>query len=109
MSSIVTAINISLPGVYYGKIAYDSVAIDQEFRKFLQFFSRPNTFQFVGLPNGLAEAPRKFTLLTKPILHFLSLHTIKFVGYLDDLLVIHDHEDPTTLKLHISLVCKLFL
>jgi len=49
------------------KSAYDTGSIDKDNRKFLQFKSEGVLYQYRGWPNGLAEAPRKFTKIFKPI------------------------------------------
>ena len=58
-----------------------------EDRKFLQFQANNQLFQFRGWPNGLAEAPRLFTLVLKPVISVLEKLGIKCVIFIDDLLL----------------------
>ena len=111
MQSIKLALFLSKPGFYYIKIdlkgAYDTVAIARIHRRYLQFFSGNILYQYHGFPNGLAEAPRKFTLLLTPILSWLSFLGIIFVSYLDDMLIMG--EDPELLLEQASIAVQFFI
>ena len=111
MQSIKLALFLSKPGFYYIKIdlkgAYDTVAIARIHRRYLQFFSGNTLYQYRGFPNGLAEAPRKFTLLLTPILSWLSFLGIIFVSYLDDMLIMG--EDPELLLEQAAIAVQFFI
>ena len=67
--------------------AYDCCPIAPASRKYLQFKSDNILYQYRGFPNGLAEAPRLFTLITRPVRELLNHLGIRHVLYLDDLLI----------------------
>lgn len=64
--------------------AYYSVPVDQEDRKYLRLKWRGNLFQYACLPNGLAQAPRNFTKILKPIFGHLATRGFTTFGYIDD-------------------------
>ena len=68
--------------------AYYSVPIAKQHQKYLKFIWKGQRYAFKCYPNGLSQAPRNFTKLTKPI--FASLHNLGHIvtGYLDDTLII---------------------
>ena len=66
------------------KDAYYSVPIAQESRKYLKFLWRGELYQFTCLPNGLAEAPRKFTKLLKVPFSVLRSQGHESSAYIDD-------------------------
>lgn len=111
MSSIYNAVDICRPDDEFGIVdlgtAYDSVGVAKEHRRFLQFSSGGVTYQYRAFPNGLSEAPRKFTLLLKPICSFLNFLGIRFVSYIDDMLVLA--RNAVTVKLHLSIICQTFV
>ena len=108
MLSIHDAINISRPGDVYGIVdietAYDSVGVAAVHRPYLQFCAGGETYQYRAFPNGLSEAPRKFTQLLKPVCAFLNFLGIRVVGYIDDMLIIA--HNAQTLRIHLSIVCQ---
>ena len=91
MMSLGDVKNIMMKNDYFVTIdiksAYDSLPIHVEDRKFLQFEANNQLFQFRGWPNGLAEAPRLFTLVLKPVISILEKLGIKCVIFIDDLLL----------------------
>lgn len=88
MVSLTTAMDIMQPGGYMASLdladAYYSVPITREDRKFLRLKWKGELIQYTCLPNGLAQAPRNFTKILKPIFaHLASEWHISF-GYIDD-------------------------
>ncbi|GFR88452.1 reverse transcriptase [Elysia marginata] len=68
--------------------AYFSVPIAAEDQKLLKFEWDNELYEFTCYPNGLSQAPRNFTKLTKP--NYVTLHSKCHIstGYLDDSLLI---------------------
>ena len=64
--------------------AYYSVNVDPQDRKYLKFYWRGQLFAYTCLPNGLANCPRYFTKLMKPV--FASLRSLGLLSaaYIDD-------------------------
>ena len=89
------------------KSAYDSVPIHRESRKYLQFSFNNEIFQFRGFPNGLSEAPKFFTKLTKPLLSYAHKLGIKLVMYIDDILVAY--RDKAGLLEQASVIIQLLM
>ena len=85
--------------------AYDSVSIDPSGRKYMQFQFSGTTYQYRGCPNGLAEAPRIFTQLTKPIVATANSLGIRLNMYLDDILILNQNAD--TLRRDCTIVIQL--
>jgi len=75
MDSIQSVIEMLRPGCWMASIdlkdAYYSVPIHEEYRKYLRFFWEEQLYEFTCLPNGLSEAPRKFTKLLKVVFSHL--------------------------------------
>ena len=67
--------------------AYDCVLISEKSRSLLQFIVNGQRYNYRGFPNGLCEAPRLFTKLTKPIVEILHRIGAKMIIYIDDLLL----------------------
>ena len=80
------------PNCYMASIdiyhAYFSVPIASQDQKFLKFKWGGDLYQFTCYPNGLSQAPRNFTKLTKPI--YGTLHSWGHIstGFLDDSLLV---------------------
>ena len=68
------------------KTAYDCLLITIKDRKYLQFKFNGKVYQYRGCPNGLSEAPRIFTRLTKPIIETAQKLGIRITIYIDDTL-----------------------
>ena len=64
--------------------AYLVVSIAGVHVKFLKFEWRGRVYMYVVMPFGLAEAPRKFTKLIKPLLNKLRRNGIVLAIYIDD-------------------------
>ena len=64
--------------------AFYSVNVDSRDRKYLKFLWRGQLFAYTCLPNGLANCPRYFTKLMKPV--FASLRSFGWLSaaYIDD-------------------------
>ena len=61
------------------------------------------------MPNGLCEAPRLFTKLTKPIVGFLHFLGIKLVMYIDDILLAAKANDLILEQAAITVKLLIFL
>ena len=70
------------------KDAYYSVPIHKNSVKLLKFEHKGQLFQFIALPNGYTEGPRKFTKLMKPPLAVLRKQAVSLADYIDDLFTI---------------------
>ena len=70
--------------------AYYSVPIQKEYRKYLRFKWKANIYQYTCLPNGIAMAPRQFTILMKPIYAKLCQMGHTNSGYIDDSILLGD-------------------
>lgn len=91
MENLQTAVDLCSPGCFMGSLdlsdAYYSVPILEEDRKFLRFRWNDKLFQYTCLPNGFAQAPRKFTKLLKPVFASLQKRGFSCFGYIDDTFV----------------------
>lgn len=70
------------------KHAYYSVKIAEQ-QKFLCFEWQGKIYQFTCLPNGIAEGPRLFTNLMKPIFAKLREMGHVITRFIDDTLIAH--------------------
>lgn len=65
MENLQTAINLCVLGCFMGSLdlsdAYYSVTVCKDDRKYFRFRWGETTLQYTCLPNGLAQAPSKFT------------------------------------------------
>ena len=97
MHSLRTALEMMRPNCWMGSVdlrdAYYSVAIKQEFRKFLRFRWGEQLFQFTALPNGLSCAPRIFTKLLNPVFAKLRELGHECFKYIDDSFVVADSSE----------------
>lgn len=75
------------------KDAYLTVPVHLEHQKYLRFYWGNKLFQFSYLPFGLASAPRIFTKLLKPVIGHLRKQGIRFIIYLDDILIVSSSEE----------------
>ncbi len=94
LDSIRTAMALITPNCYMAsmdwKDAYYSVAIRSDYRKYLRFTWNDILYEFQCLVMGLAEAPRKFTKLAKPMWSTLRRQGFISVSYIDDALLLGD-------------------
>lgn len=88
METLQHAIRLMTPGCYMASVdlkdAYYSIPISETDRAYLCFEWEGRVFRYTCLPNGLAEAPRKFTKLLK--IPFSALRKRGHVNssYIDD-------------------------
>ena len=87
--------------------AYDCVPVHKDHIQYLQFQYKGEIYQYRGFPNGLCEAPRIFTKLTKPIMAFGHKFGIKLIMYLDDILVANQNKN--LLNEQVSLLVRLLM
>ena len=91
------------------RLAYFSIPVNVEHRKYLRFYWRNQLLQYTCLPNGLASAPRIFTKILKPV--FASLRTMGYINaaYIDDSILVSDDYDhcKSNVKETLSLLQKL--
>lgn len=88
MENLQTAIDLMSPGCFMASLdladAYYSIPVAEEDRKFLRLRWEGQLYQYTCLPNGLAQAPRNFTKILKPIFGHLALQGHISFGYIDD-------------------------
>ena len=88
MDTFLSVLNLIQPGVFMASIdvsdAYYTVSIAKEHRKFLRFLWQGKVYQFTCMPNGLSDAPRKFTKLLRPVLSTLQAQGHTVLIYIDD-------------------------
>lgn len=88
MDTLKSAISLMRKGCFMGSVdlkdAYYSFPIHVDDRKYLRFLWDGQLWQFTCLPNGLAEAPRKFTKLMKVPFSQLRKEGHVNSAYLDD-------------------------
>ena len=88
MENLKTAIDLIQRGCFLASLdlsdAYYSINIAKQDRKLLRFKWGGVLYEFTCLPNGLAQAPRTFTKILKPV--FASLQELGHTcfGYIDD-------------------------
>ena len=91
MESIHTAAALMMKGCFMGSVdlsdAYYTIPIRQEDRKLLKFIWENKLYQYTCLPNGLAQAPRNFTRILKPVFAYLATKGVIAFGYIDDTFV----------------------
>ena len=91
MESIHTAASLMTKGCFMGSVdlsdAYYTVPVRLADRKLLKFIWRNKLYQYTCLPNGLAQAPRNFTRILKPIFSYLATKGVIAFGYIDDTFV----------------------
>ena len=94
MTSLQTAVELMRPGCWMTSIdlkdAYYSVLVRQEDRKFLRFIWDGILYEFTGMPNGLACAPRIFTKILTPVFANLRELGYECFSYIDDSFILAD-------------------
>lgn len=80
--------------------AYYSVKIAEEQQKFLCFKWQGMIYQFTCLPNGVAEGPRLFTKLMKPIFATLREQGHIITSFIDDTLISHSSFEGCNQSVH---------
>ena len=88
METLQHAIQSMSPGCFMASVdlkdAYYSIPVCIEDRKYLRFLWKGALYQFTCLPNGLAEAPRKFTKILKVPFAYLRARGHSNSAYIDD-------------------------
>jgi len=67
--------------------AYSVLSIHPKHRKFLRFSWQQTLYEYTCLPFGLAEAPRLYTKILKPVVGLLRRLDVQLIIYLDDILL----------------------
>ena len=97
MASLQTALEMLREDCWMGSVdlrdAYYSVRIRPEHRILLRFLWKGSLFQFVGMPNGLASAPRVFTKLLVPVFASLREEGCEAFPYIDDSFVVSNTQE----------------
>lgn len=92
MTSLKMALDLVTAGMFMSSIdlsdAYFTVPIHVSSCKFLRFRWRGNFFQFAGLPNGLACAPRLFTKLLNSVFTYFRQKGWSSFQYIDDSIIL---------------------
>lgn len=88
METLTHAIRLMTPGCFLASVdlkdAYYSIPVAASDRKFLRFRWGKQLLQFTCLPNGLSEAPRKFTKVLKVPFASLRSRGHENSAYIDD-------------------------
>ena len=96
MDTLKTAISLMRQDCYMASVdlkdAYYSIPVHENDRKFLRFYWLGQLWQFTCLPNGLSEAPRKFTKLLKVPFSHLRKEGHVNSAYLDDSFLMAEEE-----------------
>lgn len=97
MESLQTAVDLMTPGCCMASLdladAFYAIPIAQTDRKYLRFRWEGQLYQYTCLPNGLAQAPRNFTKILKPIFGALAEQGHTCFGYIDDTFIIGDNQE----------------
>ena len=78
------------------KDSYFAVPVHCQHRKYLRFRQKGQTYEFSCLPFGLAPAPQVSTKVLKPVVGFLRSMGIRYVIYIDNLLLMHQNRQELT-------------
>jgi hypothetical protein len=72
------------------KEAYNNVPVHESLRPLLGVAYRGELYRFVGMPFGLNDAPRVFSMIMRVVIRQIrETWNIKAVVYLDDLILLH--------------------
>jgi hypothetical protein len=89
MDTLSTILCMVRPNAFMAKLdikdAYYSIAIQEGDQKLLKFYYEVTLYNFLVLPNGYTEGPRKFTKALKAPLAELRKRKIPIAGYIDDI------------------------
>ena len=109
MDTLEKIVHLVRPNCFMAKIdikdAYYSVKIADEDTKYLKFFFDDQLYEFLALPNGYSEGPRKFTKLLKPPLSWLRKLGVCLAAYIDDLITLNMSVQECVA--HVKLICSL--
>lgn len=93
MENFAQAIRLINKGDYMASVdlrhAYYTIKIAEEQQRFLCFKWQGRIYQFTCLPNGIAEGPRLFTKLMKPVYAKLREMGHVITSFIDDTLIAH--------------------
>lgn len=88
MENLSSATSMMKEGCYMASVdlrhAYYSVPVHSDFKKFLKFQWRGQLYVYTCFPNGLANCPRYFTKLLKPVYAFLRAQGFLSASFIDD-------------------------
>ena len=82
--------------------AYFMIPVDINFRKYLCFIYKNQTFQFTCLPFGLSTCPYVYNKIMKPVLAKLRNKGIRLTNYLDDFLILGRTKEQTTMNTEVT-------
>ena len=103
METLRSALQMIRQGCFFAKIdlkdAFYSVAIRENFRKYLKFEWQGELFAFTCLPNGLSTASRIFTKVMKAVFLALRKKGHSNVAYIDDSLLQSESYDQCTINI----------
>ncbi|KZS05450.1 Uncharacterized protein APZ42_031346 [Daphnia magna] len=88
------------------KVAYLTMLVHKDCRRFLQFIWEGLIYQFNCLAFGLSSAPWAFTKILKPVVTLLRQQGIRLIVYLDGIIFLNS--DREKLVEHIDRVKNLF-
>uniref|UniRef100_A0A914VC37 Reverse transcriptase domain-containing protein n=1 Tax=Plectus sambesii TaxID=2011161 RepID=A0A914VC37_9BILA len=98
------------PGDFCAKVdmkdAYYGIPLDLHHRHFVAFEWRKRFFRFNCLPFGLAQSPRVYTKVIRPVAAVLRQLGIRLIVYLDDWLFLN--EDSKALERDLAKAMSLF-
>lgn len=89
------------------KDAYLTVPICPDHQDFLKFQWQGQIWKFQSLPFGLSSAPQMFTKLMKPIVALWRRLGIRFIMYLDDMLIMARTQEES--RQHLATIVKVLM
>ncbi|MFO0453080.1 MAG: reverse transcriptase domain-containing protein, partial [Pseudomonadota bacterium] len=91
------------------KRAFHSVAVKEEYRKFLKIRWRGKIFQFKGMPLGLSQSPYYFNLIASSIAGELRRRGMRLLYYVDDWIILgkSKEEAEKTARIAVELMTQL--
>ena len=110
LQAIHTAIEISTPNCYYGKLDLSSCfltfPLSKDFARWMTFALKGKFYRFNNMPFGLSSAPRIASLLLDVVSSVLYEKGVRHTRYLDDFLFVGATPEAVTLSLVIA--CQVF-
>ena len=110
MENLHSATNFMRQNCYMASVdlrhAYYPVSIDPDFRKFLKFKWRGQLYAYTCFPNGLANCPRYFTKLLKPVYAHLRAQGFLSAAFIDDWCI--QGQTYEECKQNVRLQCRFF-
>lgn len=106
MENLSSALLLLNKGCWCAKIdladAYYSLKIHPRHRRYLGFHWNGQFYWFLRMPNGLSQAPRRFSKLMRKVVGRLRAMGIVLVIYLDDILLISRDRDRLVQQLSVA-------